>query len=131
MIASNLKTTFLVSRAVLPLMVARRRGDVVNVASRMGHVANPAGGAYAVAKHAVVAFTRMCAAQAAPHGVRVNAVSPGRVETPGLLRAMAASPGQTHPPMDPPETVAAAVLYLLRDAPDGMTGQALQLYPVQ
>jgi NAD(P)-dependent dehydrogenase (short-subunit alcohol dehydrogenase family) len=80
----------------------------------------------------VVAFTQMCAAQAGPRGGRVNAVSPGPVETPGQMRLLeAVLRGAPRPPMDPPEVVAAAVLYLLRDTPDGMTGQALQLYPAQ
>jgi 3-oxoacyl-[acyl-carrier protein] reductase len=130
MIAANLKTVFLCTKAVMPGMIARGRGDIVNIGSAMGRSVPAAGGSYAVAKTAVTAFTQLCAAAAAGHGVRVNAVAPGLIATPGndrLLRSWHPA-AQAFPPRDSAASVALSVLYLLCDAPETMTGQSLDTF---
>jgi 3-oxoacyl-[acyl-carrier protein] reductase len=130
MIAANLKTVFLCTKAVMPGMIARGRGDIVTIGSAMGRSVPAAGGSYAVAKTAVTAFTQLCAAAAAGHGVRVNAVAPGLIATPGndrLLRSWHPA-AQAFPPRDSAESVALSVLYLLCDAPATMTGQSLDTF---
>lgn len=132
LLESNLKSVFLCTRAVMPGMVARDRGNIINVASAMGHGAWAFGGAYMIAKHGVIALTETLGLTVAKHGVRVNAVSPGLIDTPGQRRLMRTMmPEDQLPPMESPEPVAAAVLYLLCDAPPGMTGQTLQLFQVR
>lgn len=81
MLAVNATGTFLVTRALVPAMVARGWGRVVNVASIAGRVGAPYISAYAASKHAVVGFTRAVAAEVAAEGVTVNAVCPGYVDT--------------------------------------------------
>lgn len=131
-IAANLKSVFLCTKAVLPLMIARGGGHIVNIASAMGHGTWAIGGPYMVAKHGVIALTQSLALNAVKHGVRVNAVSPGLIDTPGQRRLMATlMPEASFPPMEPAESVAAAVLYLLCETPPGMVGQALQLFEVR
>lgn len=77
----NLKGMWLVSRALLPSMIAAGGGAIVNVASIAAFIAGGGGIAYTTAKHGVVGFTRQLALEFAPKGVRVNAVAPGAVET--------------------------------------------------
>jgi 3-oxoacyl-[acyl-carrier protein] reductase len=132
-IEANLKSVFLCVKAVMPAMVAGGGGHIVNIASAMAHGAWPFGGPYVVAKHGVIALTESLGLTAAKHGVRVNAVSPGLIDTPGQRRFFKGlgMEESSFPPMEPPEPVAAAVLYLLCDTPPGMTGQALQLFQVR
>lgn len=79
----NLKSVVLAMQAVAPSMIERRRGAIVNVASIAGrNGGGPGAGAYASAKAGVVALTKAFARELAPHGVRVNAISPGVIETP-------------------------------------------------
>ena len=72
----TLTSVFRMSRAVLPLMYARRRGVIVNNASVLGWRAQSLQAHYAAAKAGVMAFTRCAAIEAAAHDVRVNAVAP-------------------------------------------------------
>jgi 3-oxoacyl-[acyl-carrier protein] reductase len=132
MLAVNLKSVFLCTQAVMPRMTAQGRGEIVNIASAMAHGAWAIGGPYMIAKRGVLALTQSLGLTASKHGVRVNAVSPGLIDTPGQRRFMATlMPEDQFPPMESPEPVAAAVLYLLCEAPRGMTGQALQLFQVR
>jgi 3-oxoacyl-[acyl-carrier protein] reductase len=79
----NLKSAAFCSQQVAPSMAARRTGSIVNVVSIAGrNGGGPGAGAYAAAKGALIAFTKALAKELAPHGVRVNAVSPGVIDTP-------------------------------------------------
>ncbi|MEO8520831.1 MAG: SDR family oxidoreductase, partial [Acidobacteriota bacterium] len=81
--ALNLKSAVLAAQAAAGPMVARRRGAIVNIVSIAGHTGGgPGAGAYASAKAALTAYTKSLAKELAPHGVRVNAVSPGVIDTP-------------------------------------------------
>jgi 3-oxoacyl-[acyl-carrier protein] reductase len=82
-LALNLKSAVLASKAVAPSMIERGRGAIVNIVSIAGHNGGgPGAGAYAAAKAALTAYTKSMAKELAPHNVRVNAVSPGVIETP-------------------------------------------------
>ena len=131
-IKTNLKSVFLCVKVVMPYMIAQGNGDVINIASRMGRQPNSIGvGGYGEAKHAVIALTKNAALQAASHGIRINAVSPGLIDTPGQRRIFATMmPEDEFPPMDSAESVAAGVLYLLCDAPKTMTGHSLDLFKI-
>jgi len=76
--AINVTGTFHVTRAVVPGMVERRRGSVINLSSWLGRRGHPSFGAYAASKFAIVGFTQTLALEVAPH-VRVNAVGPGLI----------------------------------------------------
>ena len=77
----TLRGAFLCTRGVLPAMIARRRGCIVNVASVNGllHLGNEA---YSAAKAGLLQLTRSTAVRYGPHGIRANAVAPGTVRTP-------------------------------------------------
>ena len=79
----NLKSAVLCAQAVAPSMIERKRGAIVNVSSIAGrNGGGPGAGAYASAKGGLISFTKSLAKELAPHGVRVNAVSPGVIDTP-------------------------------------------------
>ncbi len=84
----TLTGTFRCTRAALTQLLPQRRGVIVNNASVLGWRAQPGQAHYAAAKAGVMALTRCAAAEAAPSGVRVNAVSPSLAEHPFLNRAI-------------------------------------------
>lgn len=88
----NVRGTFLVSRFVLPHMIAAKRGAIVNVASDLGYIVAPGLGAYCTSKGAVLQLTRVLAAENGPHGIRVNALCPTMVETPMARRTIDSHP---------------------------------------
>ncbi len=81
MIAHNLRAVFLCTRAVLPAMLARGRGKIINVASQLGQKGMPNHAHYAAAKAGVIGLTRALAREVGPRGVHVNAIAPGPIET--------------------------------------------------
>ena len=87
-IDTNLRGMFLADRAVLPAMIARGRGDVVNVSSSLGTTAGWAyASAYCASKFAVMGFSEALAEEVRPHGVRVQVLVPDAVDTPMLRRS--------------------------------------------
>jgi serine 3-dehydrogenase len=85
MIDTNLKGLLWVTRAVLPGMIARGRGHVINIGSIAGHEVYPGGNVYCASKHAVAALSRSLGIDTLGTGVRVSSVDPGMVETEFLL----------------------------------------------
>lgn len=125
---TNLNIPFMCLKYVLPVMIRQRSGDVINISSRMGRIASQMGG-YAVAKGGIITLTKTAAIQTQEYGIRVNAISPGMVDTPGQ-RAYNHSVGQDDAKMGAPESIAKAALYLLCDAPQIMTGQSMDLFTI-
>ena len=80
----NVKAIYLLSREVIPLMVERGGGSIINMASGWGLAAGPRAAVYCASKGAVVQLTKGMAIDHAPDGVRVNCVCPGDVDTPML-----------------------------------------------
>jgi len=81
MIAVHMRGAFLCCRAVAPIMMAQRRGRIVIVTSQLAYIGRPRYTAYAAAKGGLLTFMRALAQELAPHGILVNSVSPGLVDT--------------------------------------------------
>lgn len=88
-ITLNLKTCFLCSRAVAPIMMARRKGRIVNIASGSGIAPNPFAPTYlpyGAAKAGVINMTKILGRDLGPYGITVNAISPGTTATPRVVK---------------------------------------------
>lgn len=78
----NLRGSFLCCHAVLPKMIARRKGRIINVASAAGTISVPYLSAYVTSKAALIRFSETLAFEVRPHGISVFAIHPGAVQTP-------------------------------------------------
>lgn len=78
----NLTSVYQVSKAVLPEMIERGEGAIINIASIAGLIAGKGGAAYTATKHGVVGLTKHMASEYAKNGVQINAIAPGTIETP-------------------------------------------------
>ncbi|MES1207354.1 MAG: SDR family NAD(P)-dependent oxidoreductase [Pseudomonadota bacterium] len=122
-VGSNLKGTFLVTRAFLGDMRARRSGRLINVASISGRLGTAGLTAYCAAKHGVVGLTRALAEEIRADGLVVNAICPGSVDTDMLRVGM---PGA--PPRMTPAEIARVAVFLATDAPAALTGSCVDVF---
>src|SRR5262245_536585 len=109
MIAVNLRSVFLVSRAFAPGMIARRRGDIFNMSSIAGLIAYPGGAGYSAAKFGVNGLTKVMRAELRDKGVRVCCIHPGATVSPSWKGS-----GADESRMMPAEDVARAFLAVYR-----------------
>jgi NAD(P)-dependent dehydrogenase (short-subunit alcohol dehydrogenase family) len=89
---TNLRSVYLYSKAVWPSFVSRRTGAIVNVASVMGQVGGVTAPAYCAAKAGIIMLSRCLAKDGGPHGIRVNSVCPGYIDTPIMDRVFEEAP---------------------------------------
>jgi 3-oxoacyl-[acyl-carrier protein] reductase len=130
----NLTSAMLCSRAVAPSMVERKSGTIVNVVSIAAHNGGgPGSGAYSAAKAGLIALTKSQAKELAPHGVRVNAISPGTIDThfhevfstPEMLKAAVATIPMGR--LGTPEDCAKVVAFLASDAAGYLAGETIEV----
>jgi NAD(P)-dependent dehydrogenase (short-subunit alcohol dehydrogenase family) len=131
--AVNVKGAFLMSRAVLPMMIAAGGGSIIHIASQLGRVAAPRRVAYCSTKGAVIQLAKAMAVDHAADNVRVNALSPGAVATGRLVHRYgdmaearrAAGPKHLLNRLGEPDEIAQAALFLASDGASFMTGADL------
>lgn len=130
-IATDLTAAFHTCRAVLPSMVERGSGAIVNICSRLGQMGIAETAAYSAAKAGLIGLTRSLAREFGPRGVRINAVAPGVVVTEMTADLVESEEGKRRLRDMPlgrfgrPEEVAEAVIFLLSDAASLFLGQTL------
>ena len=140
MLRVNIEGVFIASRAVLPHMMARGSGSIVNLASWAGKTGNAYFAGYSASKFAVVGLTQALAREMAPHGVRVNAICPGIVVDTAMRTAIEAqqrhyglpetSEREKSIPMgrvSVPDDVARIAAFLASDEASYMTGESINL----
>ena len=142
-LAVNLTSAFLCARAVLPAMIERGSGKIINISSVAGRMAYALRAPYAVSKWGMIGLTKTLAQEAGPHGIQVNAVLPGptagdRMQT--VISRRAHELGQSAAEVEKdyveatalkrmvdPEHVAAMVVFLAASDGDSITGQAIDV----
>ncbi len=128
----NLKGAFLVTKAVIPGMMKRRWGRIINVSSVVAFSGNPGQSNYAASKAGLVGFSRSLALEVARRGITVNVVAPGFIETDmtAALPEKAREALLSRVPMGragTPEEVAHAVVFLASDKASYITGTVLHV----
>lgn len=134
----NLGGPIRLTRLVLPAMIERRWGRIVNIASDAGRVGSSLEAIYSAAKGGLIAFTKTVAREVARHGITANAVCPGPTDTPLVAGIVAASPDGDRViasmtkavpmrRMGKPEDIAPAVSYFASEGASFTTGQTLSV----
>jgi len=127
----NFFGTMLMCRAVVPGMAARNKGAVINFGSLNGHIGVSPEVVYGCAKAAILHYTRCLALEMRPHGVRVNAVSPGPTTTARFLATRTTDPsmmeGVSLERYAKPAEIANAVAFLASEASAFVNGQVLRV----
>ena len=121
----NTRSVFIASRAVLPSMLDRGSGKIINVAARAALGAAARNGAYSASKSAVVRLTETMAAELKHEGINVNCVLPGTIDTPQNRQAM---PKADHGRWVPPQAIAGVILFLASDGAWPVSGAAVPVY---
>jgi pyridoxal 4-dehydrogenase len=131
--AVNLDSVFLCSHAVYPAMRERGYGRIVNVSSSTFFIGYPGLAAYIASKGGIIGFTRALASEAGPHGITVNAVTPGLIATEGVLGGEESGlfdeivPQQALPRRGEPQDIAECIAYLASPAAGFITGQTINV----
>jgi 3-oxoacyl-[acyl-carrier protein] reductase len=126
----NLRGVFNSTKAVLPKMIEQKNGNIINIASIAGAVVGyPNLVHYSASKGGVLGFTRAAALELAQYGIRVNAIAPGAIETPGtkVLGEVLKQIEQTIPQrrIGQPNDIANLVVFLASDDSSYITGQLI------
>jgi len=128
----DLKSVFLCTKAVLRHMLKARWGRVISLSSIAGLVGNPGQANYSSAKAGIVGFTRTVAREVGSHGITINAVAPGFIETDmtSRMKEELRQEIKKHIPLDrfgTPQDVAKAVAFLASEEAGYITGQVLSI----
>ena len=121
----NLKSIFLCCKAVLPHMIERQYGKIVNVSSRSGLSGSAGLSAYSASKSGVCVLTESIAEEVKDYGINANAILLSIIDTPANRQAM---PDEDHSRWVSPSEIAKVILFLISDAAAIINGAAIPVY---
>lgn len=128
LIEVNVKGPFLATREVLPVMLEKEKGTIINIGSQSSFVAGAGGSAYVTSKHAIEGFTKQLSYDFGADGIKTNLIAPGFIETPmvedvedGRLKNI---PSQR---AGKPEEVAALAVFLASEESDYIQGASIKM----
>src|SRR3990170_1706168 len=125
--ATDIRGRFLCCRAVLPSMIRRRQGSIINVSSGAAHVRDMWHGPYAAAKAALERFSLCLAEEIRGYNIAANALEPGGIVSPGIAEGLRAQGREwTLAGRRPPESVVPAVVFLSYQDARSFTGQVVK-----
>ncbi len=125
MLTLNLKSGFVLARAVLPGMIRQNRGWIVNIASRAGYGHSPGAALYSASKAGALAFFDSLADEVKPYAINVNSVVPSIFDTPANRRAMPSADPALWPK---PAQIAQVILFLCSPESSVIHGAAIPVY---
>jgi len=124
----NLTGAFLITQTLLPGMIERKYGKVINISSIGGRSGAFGRSAYRVTKSGLISFTQSLAAEVYEHGIQVNAICPGGTDTEGYRDAFNTSGRAENPKLMDPAEIAQVTLFLASDASSAVTGTAIDSF---
>lgn len=124
----NMVGAFLITKALLPGMIERGYGKIINISSIGGRRGAAGRSAYRITKAGLISFTESLAAEVKQYGIDVNAICPGAVDTEGY-RAVFNAPGHRgNPKIETPEHIANLAVFLASDCSKAITGTAIDAF---
>ena len=124
----NLIAPALLAKAVLPAMIANRSGKIINISSIGGRKGAATRTAYRATKAALISLTESVAAEVQRHGIDVNCICPGGVDTEGYREAFQMRGRADDPSLMAPAEIAAVAVFLASDASSAITGTAIDAF---
>lgn len=125
MININLKTAYNMMNAILPVMIKRQYGKIVNIGSRAAVLPSPGMSPYAASKAALVSLTQSVAAEVKKYGINVNIILPSTIDTPANRNSM---PGADFSKWVSPESIAGLLNFLTSDSAADISGAVIPIY---
>lgn len=124
----NLTGAALLTKAVLPNMMANRSGKIINISSIGGRKGGKGRSAYRVTKAGLISLTESVAAEVKPYGIDVNCICPGGVDTEGYREAFGSKGRIENPKLLLPEEIAELAVFLASEASSAITGTAIDAF---
>ncbi len=124
----NLTGAFLITKALLPGMIERRHGKIINISSIGGRKGSAGRSAYRITKTGMISFTESLAAEVKEHGIDVNAICPGGTDTEGYRDAFNTTGRAENPNLMDPDEIAQVAVFLASDASSAVTGAAIDAF---
>ena len=124
----NLTAAALLTKAVLPHMIAQRSGKIINISSRGGRKGGKGRSAYRVTKAGLISLTESVAAEVKSYGIDVNCICPGGVDTEGYREVFGDSEGKVNRKLMRPEEIAEVAVFLASDTSSAISGATIDAF---
>ncbi len=124
----NLNATAMLTKAIIPAMIAGGSGNIINISSIGGRKGGRGRSAYRITKAALISLTETLASELYEHGINVNCICPGGTDTEGYREAFNTRGRADNPRLMAPEEIAEVAVFLASDASSAITGAAIDAF---